>query len=94
MGNNIPTVSNIPRDMQQFCMRVREALDGDGLDSAVTARQLIAAGLADVTKTGTVTTPGGTIDTPRPPTNITAAGALASIVVSWEGPAYAGHAYT
>ena len=94
MANNIPTVSNIPRDMQQFCMRVREALDGDGLDSAVTARQLIAAGIADVTKKGTVTTVGGTIDTPRPPTNLTAAGALASIVISWEGPAYAGHAYT
>ena len=95
MGKNLPTVNGLPRDLQQFVQRVREALDGNGLDSAVTTRQLVAAGIAGFsTGTGVITSTGGTVGSPRAPTNLTAVGALASIIVSWEGPAYSGHSYT
>ena len=95
MANNIPTVSGLPRDLQQFVQRVKEALDGNGLDSVVTARQLVAAGIAgSSTGTGVVTNTGSTVGTPRPPTSLAASGALASIIVTWDGPGYSGHAYT
>lgn len=94
MANNIPSVTSpLPRDLQQFVRRVREALDGGGLDAVVTARQLVAAGIAQ-TSGGSISSTGGTVDAPRAPTNLQASGALATIIVSWEGPAYKGHAYT
>lgn len=94
MANNIPSVTSpLPRDLQQFVRRVREALDGGGLDAVVTARQLVAAGIAQ-TSGGSISSTGGTVDAPRAPTNLQTSGALATIVVSWEGPAYKGHAYT
>ena len=95
MANNLPTVTGLPRDMQMFVQRVREALEGNGLDSAVTTRQLVAAGIAGFnTGSGVLTTTLGRVDPPRPPTNLAAVGAFSSIIVDWEGPAYVGHAYT
>lgn len=91
----LPTVTSpLPRDLQQFVQRVREALDSGGPDAVVTARQLIAAGVVESTTGGGITSIGGTIETPRTPSGLTASGALASVIVSWNGPQYKGHAYT
>ena len=91
----LPTVTSpLPRDLQQFVQRVREALDTGGPDAVVTARQLIAAGVVGSSTGGGVTPIGGTIDPPRAPSGLTASGALATIIVSWNGPQYKGHAYT
>ena len=91
----LPTVTSpLPRDLQQFVQRVREALDSGGPDAVVTARQLIAAGVVGGTTGGGITPIGGAVDAPRSPSELTASGALASIIVSWNGPQYKGHAYT
>ena len=100
MANNLPTVSSpLPRDLQQFVQRVREALDGGGVDGVLTARKLIATGIVTGTSTGNITASPSInsiigIETPQPPTNLSASGAHASIIVSWNAPVYAGHAYT
>ena len=92
---NIPSVSSpLPRDLQQFIQRVREALDGGGADAVVTARQLIAAGVVEGKSGGGFAPVNGPIDSPRPPRNLSAAGALANIILSWDAPNYSGHAYT
>lgn len=92
---NIPSVSSpLPRDLQQFIQRVREALDGGGADAVVTARQLIAAGVVKTTSGGGFAPVNGPIEAPRPPRNLTTSGALANIIVAWAAPNYSGHAYT
>ena len=92
---NLPTVSSpLPRDLQQFVQRVREALDGGGEDAVVTARQLIATGVVESRRGGGFAPVGGTIDPARAPRNLSASGALASIILSWDAPNYNGHAYT
>ena len=95
MANNLPSVTTpLPQDLQQFVQRVREALDGGGTDAVVTARQLIAAGIASGTSTGGFASVNPAIQSPHPPTNLSASGALANIIVSWNAPTYTGHAYT
>lgn len=96
MANNLPTVTSpLPRDLQQFVQRVREALDGGGTEAVVTARQLIAAGVVKAKTDGTLTAvTETTVFASSPPTSLTATGALASILVSWNPPTYSGHAYT
>ena len=92
---NIPSVSSpLPRDLQQFIQRVREALEGGGADAVVTLRQLIAAGVVESKSGGGFALVGGTIDPARPPRNLSASGALANIILSWDAPNYSGHAYT
>ena len=90
----LPTVtSNIPRDLRTFLDRVREALDSGGPDAVITARQLVASGVA--TYTGNVLGPPGSVKysaSPRP-RNVVATGALANIMVTWDKPVYTGHAY-
>ena len=91
----LPTVTSpLPRDLQQFVQRVREALDRGGADAVVTARQLIASGVVERRSGGEFTPVGGTIDPARPPRNLSASGALASIILSWDAANYKGHAYT
>ena len=91
----LPTVTSpLPRDLQQFVQRVREALDSGGPDAVVTARQLIASGVVERRRGGEFTPVGGTIDPARPPRNLSASGALASIILSWDAANYQGHAYT
>lgn len=98
MANNLPTVTSpLPRDLQQFVQRVREALDGGGTEAVVTARQLIAAGVVTSNANGQLSASVATssnVDIPSAPSNLTASGSLASIVVGWNGPFYRGHAYT
>ena len=92
----LPSVtSSIPRDLQQFILRVKETLEGTGPDAMVSARQLIAAGIAEGVGNGGITAPvSDVVDPPRAPTGVSAAGALATIIVSWNSPAYRGHAYS
>ena len=91
----LPTVSSpLPRDLQQFVRRVREALEGTGLDSAVTVRQLVAAGIAGMGSSGLTTPDNQVINSPSPPTNVTTSGALATVIVQWDGPFYSGHSYS
>jgi len=92
----LPSVtSSIPRDLQQFILRVKETLEGTGPDAMVSARQLIAAGIAEGVGNGGIKAPvSDVVDPPRAPTGVSAAGALATIIVSWNSPAYRGHAYS
>jgi len=91
----LPSVSsNIPRDLRTFVDRVREALDSKSPDAAVTARQLVAAGIASYT--GNILGPATAEETqvtPSRPKNVTASGALANIMVTWDKPVYANHAF-
>lgn len=85
-------VSQLPQDLRQFLERVREALTSSGADRFVTARELINSGIA----TDNNLTPGATgetYSTPPAPTNVTATGALANIMVEWGAPAYRGHSH-
>jgi len=95
--NNLPSVTSpLPPDLRMFIQRVREALDGKGLDGVVTARQMVAAGIASFSATAGVASPVGTvrIDAPSPPTGFTATGAFATIILAWNKATYSGHAYT
>lgn len=95
MAKNLPSVTSpIPRDLQLFVQRVRESLDGGGLDAAVTTRQLIASGVLMGASAGDQNPPSGSVQAPRAPTGLVATGALASINVSWGSSNYSGHAYT
>mgnify|MGYP003640099937 FL=1 len=59
---NLPSVTSpLPRDLQQFIQRVREAMDGGGLDGLVTARQMVVAGLASLSGSGNIGSPAGTV---------------------------------
>ena len=92
---NLPSVTSpLPRDLQIFVQRVREAIDGGGLDGLVTARQMVASGVASFSNGSISSTAASRIDAPSPPTNLTGSGALANIVLSWDSPTYAGHSFT
>ena len=92
---NLPSVTSpLPRDLQMFVQRVREAIDGGGLDGLVTARQMVVAGIAEIAN-GTVTSATATIvGAAKSPTGLAGSGALASVILSWAAPTYSGHAYT
>jgi hypothetical protein len=92
----LPTVtSDIPRDLRTFLDRVREAFDTTGTDQLITARKLVAAGIASYTGNTLVFsgTTAGTAQTPTTPQNVATSGALANIIVTWDRPIYTGHAY-
>ena len=99
---SLPSVTSpLPRDLQQFIQRVREAINGGGEDGLITARQLAAAGIASINSSGDVaaptsasTSPTPAVQTPSTPTNLQATGALANIILTWNPPTYSGHAYT
>lgn len=92
---NLPSVTSpLPRDLQIFVQRVREAIDGGGLDGLVTARQMVASGVASFSNGSISSTAASRIDAPSPPTNLTGSGALANIVLSWDSPTYVGHSFT
>lgn len=101
---DLPSVTSpLPRDLQQFIQRVREAINGGGIEGLVTARQLTAAGIASLNSSGnliastTSTTGSGSstvVNPPSAPTNLQATGALANVILTWNAPTYSGHAYT
>lgn len=88
-------VSNIPNDLRSFVDRVREYIANAGDESFVTKGDLLRGGIIAQTPGGTIIPPGSTaIDNPTVPTGLTASGALANIILSWDAPNYAGHLET
>ena len=76
---------------------------GDGLDRAITLRELNALGLTTLSringvytsKNGTVpgTTTGSPVDFPGKPLNVMVNGAFNTILIQWDEPNYRGHSY-
>lgn len=91
----LPTVvSNLAPDLRAFVNRVREAIEGKGGDKLVTVNDLLNGGIAAPGPGGTIIPPGVVVvGTPPVPTNVVASGAIQNIIVSWNSPTYAGHAY-
>jgi hypothetical protein len=92
----LPSItSSIPRDLRTFLDRVREAFNATGDSELVTKGALRQAGLIDVQNGNIVPTDteDGNYVTPPAPTNLTADGALANIILTWDTPVYLGHAY-
>ena len=94
MSKKLPFVSSdIPRDLRVFLDRVRELVTGSGTSRLVTADDLVGAGLATVDGAGNIRPTTAIVSTPAAPTNVTASAAIRNIIVSWDNPAYVGHAY-
>jgi hypothetical protein len=88
-------VSALPQDLRNFLQRVREALNGGQI---ITADDLISSGIAELSPGGSLVpapTTGVAVDyTPPPaPTNVTASGALQTIMLQWDDPGYANFAH-
>lgn len=76
---------------------------GDGLDRAITLRELNNLGLAGLSRIGGIYTskPGittgtsqvGVVDFPSKPLNVAASGAFNTILITWDEPNYRGHSY-
>ena len=76
---------------------------GDGLDRAITLRELNNLGLAGLTRIGGVytsksgitvgQTQAGVVDFPVKPLNVVASGAFNTILITWDEPNYRSHAY-
>ena len=102
---DLPDVpSNIDPSLRKFCeavrqvIQVREGVRGDALDSAVTFRDLTDGNLISVRQAGRslIISPSTVTDLTQPPLvqDLSAAGALASIILAWLTPEYTNHAYT
>ena len=102
----LPRVSSsVPRDVQQFNDRVREAFDAqEKLIAAVQAEIKALAAASAASTSGGVDGTGGqggvgsgvlnyTVEAPSAPTGVTALGAMANIIVSWDEPDYSGHSH-
>ena len=91
----LPSVTSpLPPDLNQFIQRVREAIDGGGMDGLITARQMVVAGIASFSASG-ISSPSAQItETPTSLSGLTAAGALGNVILNWDTPTYKGHAYT
>lgn len=99
---SLPSVTSpLPPDMRAFVQRVREAFSAIG-SAAITRDELEGANLISVTSSGQVV-PGSAIGegevvidyTPPPaPTNLSAYGAVTTIILEWDEPLYSNHAFT
>lgn len=88
-------VSNIPNDLRAFVDRVREYIANAGDESFVTKGELLRGGIIKTTPGGTIIPPDQVVvGNPTKPTGLTASGALANIILSWDAPNYAGHLET
>ena len=104
----VPSIPEVPAlqdaglrrflDAVRQVIQVREGDRGDILDSVITFRDLIEGGLATYTTTGNtvVITPTAVTDLTQPPivSGLSAAGALASIILTWIKPVYTNHSHT
>jgi hypothetical protein len=85
VANNLPSVTSpLPPDLKMFIQRVREALDGTGLDSVVTTRQLVAQGVISTTLPVT----------PTAPQDLLVVGSSTTITLNWTKETYSGHGHT
>ena len=88
---NLPSiVSKIPNDLRQFLERVRERIDKGDL---VSKEDLVSAGLATLSRGGSLLPADGSPIVPPAPMNVSATGAMTSIHIEFDEPIYAGHAY-
>ena len=94
MSKKLPFVtSDIPRDLRSFLDRMRELVSGSGADRLLSANDLANSGLATVDGSGNIRPPSAFVATPPPPTTVTATAAIRNIIVTWDNPAYVGHAH-
>ena len=95
MSKKLPFVtSDIPRDLRSFLDRVRELVSGSGADRLLSANDLASSGLATVDGAGNIKAPPAVfVGTPPPPTTVAATAAIRNIIVTWDNPAYVGHAH-
>lgn len=95
--SNLPTVtSSIPRDLRNFVDRLRDIINGGGTNRLVSAQDLVSAGIANVSPTGALSAAvqeGVVYGTPPAPTTVAASAAIDNVIVTWDAPAYPGHAY-
>ena len=85
-------VSKLPNDLRNFLDRVREAI---GSGDLITRQDLFRSGLAKPGGLGglDLLPADGDILTPPAPTNVRVFSGLATIIVEFDYPEYAGHAY-
>lgn len=94
MRNRLPTVtSQIPRDLRGFLDRLRDMLSDNSAARLLSAEDLAAAGVISLDGAGNISPASDYFATPPPPTNVTANGAVQTILVTWGEPLYTGHAY-
>jgi hypothetical protein len=94
MSSKLPFISSdIPRDLRSFLDRVRELLSGTGPERVVRAKDLISAGIATSGPAGTLIPGPPKVGPPSIPLNVSATGAIATIIITWDPPTYSGHAY-
>lgn len=88
-------VSSIPNDVRSFLDKVREYITTGDDNRFVTVGELRASGIAGTTPGGSLTLPTVySVQDPPAPTGLSASGALDNIIITWDEPNYAGHAYT
>ena len=85
-------VSVLPPDLRIFLDRVREAI-GNSSGKLLTTSELASAGLGSLDSGGNLIPVNNVVVVPPAPTNVGAAGALTTIIITWDAPAYVGHAY-
>lgn len=92
---DIPETQN--RGMSNFLSALKRwvaAVTGEGLDSFLSRRALLAAGLASTGPDGSIIPLVPNMDVPPAPTDLAAVGAMTHILLSWDGITYLNHAYT
>ena len=108
---NMPVPTKWSGQDRRFAETLKNSVDilagfnGDPLDRAITARDLLDSGIATLAAGATgfsggsadlaLTSTGGlpTYDVPPAPTNLSADGAFQNIIVTWNLESYAGHSY-
>lgn len=94
MSKKLPFISSdIPKDLRAFLDRVREILSGTGQERLVTTRDLVTTKLATIGPGNTLVSGPAKVGPPSIPLNVSASGAIATIIISWDQPTYFGHAY-
>ena len=108
---NMPVPTKWSGQDRRFAETLKNSVDilagfnGDPLDRAITARDLLDSGIATLAAGSTVFSGGSadlsltstgnlpTYDVPPAPTNLSADGAFQNIIVTWNLESYAGHSY-
>jgi len=92
VSKKLPFVtSQIPRDLRAFLDRVRDLVSSGGRDRLLTLGDLVDSGVVD--DNGRPIIPDDDLGVPPAPTNVQASAAIRNIIITWDDPAYRGHAY-